>query len=65
MADVEIEVKVLRTTDKAVQVDFGGKEPEWVPRSQISDYAPPSQQVDTTTTTIFSPEWLATEKGMV
>lgn len=60
--EVEIEGKVRRETDKAYLFDFGAKEPVWVPKSQISDESDPD---DNGIISIFIPEWLATEKGMV
>lgn len=63
-ADIEIAVRVLRTTEKAVQVDFGGKELVWVPRSQINDWGPGTGELEGAES-IFIPEWLAMEKGMI
>lgn len=60
---IEIEVFVLRSTEKAIQVTIGTKETFWVPKSQISDFT--SDEGVETATSIFIPEWLATEKGMV
>ncbi len=62
MKTVEIEVKVVGRTQAAVRVDFGGKEEVWIPKSQIEDYTGPSED---RATSIFIPEWLAKEKGMV
>jgi hypothetical protein len=55
-------VAVRRVTDKALLVDHGRKEEAWVPKSQISDFTGPDlDHADS----IFLPEWLAAEKGMV
>ncbi len=62
MQTIEIAVRVVRTTPKALLVDHGGKEEVWIPRSQISDYCGDSED---TATSIFVPEWLAIEKGLV
>ena len=60
--DVEIEVVVKRSTDRAILVNFGVKEEVWIPKSQINDYT--GDEVEEATS-IFIPEWLAIEKGMV
>ena len=60
--DVEIQVATHRTTDAAILVEFGGEENVWIPKSQISDYT--GDDIDHAES-IFIPEWLATEKGMV
>lgn len=60
--DVEIEVVVKRSTERAILVNFGVKEEVWVPKSQINDFC--GENVEEATS-IFIPEWLATEKGMV
>jgi len=63
---VEIEVRVKLVTGKAILVDFGGKQDTWVPISQVSDWCGgPDDAPGLGTTSIFVPEWLATEKGMV
>ena len=59
--NIEIAVKVLGETEKAYKVDFGGREPVWVPKSQISDECEERGKI----TSIFIPEWLATAKGMI
>jgi hypothetical protein len=64
--DVEIEVRIERTTPLAVFVDAGGKEPVWVPKSQISDWCGgPDKEPGIGTTSIFIPEWLAIKAGLV
>lgn len=60
MSDIEIEVEVTARTDKALQV-FNGKTTVWVPRSQISDYCGELDSPDS----IFIPEWIAEEKGLI
>lgn len=63
--DIEVAVQVIAVTSKAVLVDHGGKSQCWIPKSQISDWAPPSEEVDSGTTSIFISEWIATEKGIL
>lgn len=63
---VEIGVVVKRVTDRAVLVNHGHPKEEWIPKSQISDWCDgPDDEPGYGTTSIFIPEWLATEKGMV
>ncbi len=63
---IEVEVVVRRVTDKAILVNHGVPEEVWVPKSQISDWSDgPDDAPGYGTTSIFIPEWLATEKGMV
>ena len=57
---VEIEVKVLSATEKALLV-FDGKRQAWIPRSQITDHCCEQGQI----TSIFISEWLAGEKGFI
>jgi hypothetical protein len=59
--DIEIAVEVRRETDKALLV-FDGKVETWVPKSKISDQ---SESNDGTIETIFIPEWLALDKGLI
>jgi hypothetical protein len=63
---IEIAVVVKRVTDRAVLVNFGVREEVWVPKSQITDWCDgPDEEPGYGTTSIFIPEWLATEKGMI
>lgn len=62
--EIELEVQVRAVTDKAMLVSTDGTNQAWVPKSQISDWAG-SEELDMRTTSIFLPEWLATEKGLV
>lgn len=63
---VEIAVVVKRTTIKAILVNHGVPEEVWVPKSQIEDWTDgPDDEPGYGTTSIFIPEWLAIEKGMV
>jgi hypothetical protein len=55
--DIEIACEVRRETTLAVLI-FDGTREVWVPKSHISDEA-----VDKSS--IFIPEWLAIEKGLV
>lgn len=64
--DIEIEVVVKAATPRAILVDHGRSEPTWIPISQISDWCDgPDHAPGMGTTSIFIPEWLATEKGLV
>lgn len=60
-AEVEIAVEVRRETDKALLV-FDGKQEVWVPKSMITDQ---SEDERGNVETIFLPEWLALEKGLI
>lgn len=60
MADIEIAIAVTARTDKAIKVTDGSVDC-WVPRSQISDYSGDEDAPDS----IFIPEWLALEKGLI
>lgn len=64
MKDIEIAVVVKRTTERALLVNFGVREEVWVPKSQISDWSG-SEYLDHEVDSIFIPEWLAKEKGMI
>lgn len=61
--EVELEVQVRAQTSVAmlVRTEMGEA---WVPKSQISDWSG-SEELDMTTTSIFVPEWMAVEKGLV
>ena len=64
--DVEIEVRVKHVTALAILVVFGADTETWIPKSQISDWCDgPDDAPGAGTTSIFIPEWLAIEKGMV
>jgi hypothetical protein len=62
--DVELEVRVKAVTNKAILVSTDGSNQVWLPKSQISDWSD-SEELDHHTTSIFVPEWLAIEKGLV
>ena len=57
---VEIEVRIVSATDKALLVSDGKRE-AWIPRSQITDYCEENGQI----TSIFISQWLAETKGLV
>lgn len=59
--DIEIAVEVRGETDKALRV-YDGKHEVWIPKSQISDQ---SEDRNGKIETIFIPEWLASEKGLI
>ena len=58
---IDITVIVKHKTALAVLVDHGGKEPVWIPLSQIE--IEPNK--DGKTYTITMPEWMAVDKGLV
>lgn len=62
--DVELEVKVFAETEKALQVSVDGELRVWLPKSQISDWSG-SEDLDRNVTSVFVPQWLAEEKGLV
>lgn len=63
---IEISVIVRAVTEKAIRVDHGGKEEVWLPKSQISDWCDgPDDAPGWGTTSVFIPEWLAEEKGIL
>ncbi len=59
--DVEIDVSVCARTPNAIQV-YDGNKKTWIPRSQISDYTGDSMD---NAESIFIPEWMAIEKGLI
>jgi hypothetical protein len=61
-ADIEIGVVVKRSTERAIKVNFGVKEEVWIPKSLIRDWV--GESIDTAES-IFIPEWIAREKGMI
>lgn len=65
--EIEVAVKVTRATAKAILVDHGGKEECWLPISQISDYSGSDdiERKPSTVTSVFIPDWLAKEKGIL
>jgi len=60
MSDIEIAIEVKARTDKAFLVSDGVTEC-WLPRSQISDWSGDDESPDS----IFIPEWLAFDKGLI
>ena len=60
MSDIEIAVDVKARTDSALLVTDGVIE-AWIPKSQISDYSGEEDSPET----IFIPEWLALNKGLI
>lgn len=61
--EVEIEVRVRAVTRDAILI-HDGKTECWIPKSKISDFTGDGDEPDSTTTSIFISEWLATEKGL-
>lgn len=62
--EIELAVRVRTVTEKAMLVSNDGETYVWVPKSQITDWSG-SEELDMRVETIFLPEWLATEKGLV
>jgi hypothetical protein len=58
--DIEVAVEVRRETDRALLV-YDGKVEVWIPKSQISDQSETNGKIES----IFIPEWLATDKGLL
>jgi hypothetical protein len=69
MAQPQAEIRccILRETEKAYQIEFGSNAPVWVPKSQILDDDIPATDYAGTGEifSIFLPQWLAEEKGLV
>lgn len=62
---VELEVEVRLVTRDAIKIHDGKRE-AWIPKSQVSDWTDgPDDAPGIGTTSIFVPEWLACEKGLV
>ncbi len=61
---VWIPVELCLETDLAWHVDFGGDNPIWVPKSQITDYSENEYEIGDDIE-IELPEWLALKKGMI
>lgn len=62
--DVEIECEVRGHTVLAIKI-YDGKTECWIPRSAITDYCGADEVESSDTTSIFVPEWLALEKGLI
>ena len=64
-AATEIECTVKRVTDHAIYIN-DGKRDAWIPKSMVSDWCDgPDEAPGYGTTSIFIPEWLALEKGLI
>lgn len=61
---VEVSCIVTKQRDAAWLVYFQGKE-IWVPTSRIEDHSTTIIDGVETVTSIFIPDWLATEKGFI
>jgi hypothetical protein len=59
---VEVECRLVKQTDKAYLIDAGGEDPVWIPRSMIEDEG---VEPDGSLYSIFIPEWLAQEEGLI
>ena len=64
-AAIEIACEVRLVTDAAIKIYDGARE-AWIPKSQVSDWTDgPDDAPGVGTTSIFIPEWLAIDKGLV
>ena len=64
-SEVEIECEVRLVTRAAILIHDGKRE-AWLPKSQITDWCDgPDDAPGLGTTSVFVPEWLAVEKGLV
>lgn len=62
---VEIACEVRLVTASAIKIHDGKRE-AWIPKSQVDDWTDgPDDAPGLGTTSIFIPEWLAIEKGLV
>lgn len=70
---VEIEAKILRRSDAAIEIDTGKEkvdpetgeitpDPVWLPKSQVTNSA---QAIPGTTVTLVVREWIAKKKGLI
>jgi hypothetical protein len=59
---VEVDVSLKHQTTHAYLFDCGGKAPVWIPKSQVEDYC---EDREGNMTSVFIPEWLANEKGLI
>lgn len=57
---IEIAVEVLHETDQAILVTDGNVE-EWIPKSLIEDQVGDGMEIET----IFIPEYIALDKGLI
>lgn len=65
MSQVEIKCEVRAVTRDAIKI-HDGKTEAWIPKSQVSDWSDgPDDAPGFGTTSIFVPEWLATERGLL
>ena len=63
---VEVDCEVEHSTDKAYLVSTGTtKEPVWVPKSVVDDYSFDTVNGAEVITSIFIPEFIAIEKGLI
>ena len=61
--DIELQIQERARTQKAILVATEVcRQPAWIPLSQVSDY---TEEDNGTYSSIFIPQWLAEEKGLV
>lgn len=62
---IEIECEVRAVTRDAIQIHDGKRE-AWIPKSQVEDWSDgPDDAPGWGTTSVFIPEWLAAERGLI
>lgn len=61
---IELEVEVIGKSAMAINVRTAVGT-AWVPRSVVDDYTSTSGELDMTTSSIFIPQWMAEQKGLV
>ena len=59
--EIEIACEVRGETERALRI-YDGKQEVWIAKSQITDQG---EDDDGRITSIFVPEWLALEKGLI
>lgn len=63
MPNIELAVHIKHKTEKALLVDGGDGNEVWIPLSQISDYTDELEIGEHIT--IFIPEFIAQDKGLI
>lgn len=60
MPKIELAVEIIGETDQALRV-YDGNVTAWIPKSQITDTCEVNGKIET----IFIPEWIANDKGLL
>jgi hypothetical protein len=61
---IEVACEVKRETSSALLINDGTKD-VWIPKSQISDQCEENGLFGSKVVSIFVPEWLALDKGLI